>query len=98
MSPTLLAATRLRKRFGALVVTDEVSLELRAGEVHALIGPNGAGKTTLINQLSGSLRSDSGVVRLAGEDVTALGLPDRVRRGLARTFQITSILPAYSAL
>jgi branched-chain amino acid transport system ATP-binding protein len=98
LTAPLLATEHLTKRFGALAVTNDVSLEIRAGELHALIGPNGAGKTTLINLLSGALRSDSGRVLFAGEDVTERGFPARVHLGLARTFQITSILPRYSAL
>ena len=68
------------------------------GELHAIIGPNGAGKTTLIHQISGTLRSDSGTILFAGKDVTAPAMPQRVGRGLARSFQITSILPGFSAL
>jgi branched-chain amino acid transport system ATP-binding protein len=88
----------LRKAYGALVVTDDVSLAIAANELHAIIGPNGAGKTTLIHQISGLAASDGGQVLLAGEDVTRLSMPQRVRRGLVRSFQITSILPAFSAL
>jgi branched-chain amino acid transport system ATP-binding protein len=98
MSAALLAILDLHKSYGSLRVTDGVSLDVRAGELHALIGPNGAGKTTLIHQLSGVLPSDSGRVVFDGIDVTALSLPERVRMGLARSFQITSILPAYSVL
>jgi branched-chain amino acid transport system ATP-binding protein len=71
---------------------------VREGETHAIIGPNGAGKTTLIGQLAGELRPDRGEVRFAGEDVTALSAPARARKGLARSFQITSIYPDFSAL
>jgi len=92
----LLSVEGLCKSYGALVVSDHVSLDVIAGELHALIGPNGAGKTTLINQMSGATPSDSGRIVFAGEDVTRLDLPDRVRRGLARSFQITSILPDFS--
>ncbi|MBV9079229.1 MAG: ATP-binding cassette domain-containing protein, partial [Methylobacteriaceae bacterium] len=88
----------LRKRFGGLVATDDVTLAIRPGELHALIGPNGAGKTTLVAQLMGALRPDAGTIRLDGEDIGALPTPDRVTRGLARTFQITELLPDYSAL
>ncbi|KTS30589.1 branched-chain amino acid ABC transporter substrate-binding protein [Methylobacterium indicum] len=97
MTP-LLAVRNLRKSYGALKVTDDVSLDVAPGELHAIIGPNGAGKTTLIHQLSGSLPSDAGSVHLAGEDVTALPMVARVRRGLARSFQITSILDGFSVL
>jgi branched-chain amino acid transport system ATP-binding protein len=71
---------------------------VREGELHAVIGPNGAGKTTLIAQLAGELAPDRGRIRFAGDDVTALAMPERARRGLARSFQITSICPAFSAL
>ena len=98
MADALLELRRLRKSFGGLVVTDDVSLELRPGEIHALIGPNGAGKTTLIHQISGTLAPDSGEVIFAGEDVTHLPMARRARRGLARSFQITSILPGFSTL
>ncbi len=94
----LLAVTGLKKAFGALTVTDDVSFDVMPGELHAMIGPNGAGKTTLIHQLSGSLGSDAGTVRLAGEDISDLGMVERVRRGLARSFQITSILDGFTVL
>jgi len=94
----LLELRNLRKSFGGLVVTDDVTLDLRPGEIHALIGPNGAGKTTLIHQVSGTLAPDSGQVIFAGEDVTRLSLARRARRGLARSFQITSIIPGFSTL
>ncbi len=67
-------------------------------EIHAVIGPNGAGKTTLIDQVSGLLRPDAGRVRFAGADVTAWPLPQRARRGLARSFQITCLVPGFTAL
>lgn len=82
----------LVKRFGGLLATDSVSLTVHPGEIHALIGPNGAGKSTLINQLCGELAPDAGTIRLAGRDVTALSVPDRVAMGLGRTFQITNLL------
>jgi branched-chain amino acid transport system ATP-binding protein len=98
MAESLLELRHVRKAYGALVVTDDVSLSVRSGELHAIIGPNGAGKTTLIHQISGTLSSDSGHVLFGGEDITRLSMPQRVRRGLARSFQITSILPGFSAL
>lgn len=98
MADALLELRHLRKSFGGLVVTDDVSLDLRQGEIHALIGPNGAGKTTLIHQISGTLAPDSGQIVFAGEDVTRLSLARRARRGLARSFQITSIVPGFSAI
>jgi len=98
MTDTLLETRALRKAFGALVATDQVDFDVRAGETHAVIGPNGAGKTTFIKQLSGELRPDAGQVRFAGEDITALPGPRRSRKGLARSFQITSVYRDFSAL
>ena len=98
MSEPMLDIQHLRKAFGALTVTEDVSLSVETGELHAVIGPNGAGKTTLIHQISGLLWPGSGRILLEGEDVTHLPMHQRVRRGLARTFQITSILPGFSAL
>jgi len=98
MTEPLLELRDLRKTYGAFVVTDDVNISVLPGELHAIIGPNGAGKTTLIHQISGTLSPDSGQVVFDGENVTRLPMPQRVRRGLARSFQITSILPAFSAL
>ena len=98
MAEAILAVADLVKRFGGLVATDHVGLEVRRGEVHALIGPNGAGKTTLIAQLSGTLASDSGSVRFDGEAITAWPQNQRVRRGLARSYQITSIFGKFTVL
>jgi branched-chain amino acid transport system ATP-binding protein len=95
---TTLTVRNLSKNFGALKVTDDVSLDVAPGEIHAIIGPNGAGKTTLIAQLSGQLKADSGTVALDGKDISGLSMPERVKRGLARSFQITSILPGFTAL
>jgi branched-chain amino acid transport system ATP-binding protein len=94
----MLEIAQLTKSFGALRATDGVTLEVGEGETHAIIGPNGAGKTTLIGQLAGDIRPDGGTIRFAGEDVTALPAPRRARRGLARTFQITSVFPEFTAL
>jgi branched-chain amino acid transport system ATP-binding protein len=88
----------LRKNFGGLVVTDGVTLEIGQGELHAVIGPNGAGKTTLINQISGLLEPSDGKIFFNGADVTALAANKRAELGLARSFQITSVLPRFSAL
>jgi branched-chain amino acid transport system ATP-binding protein len=98
MNKILLEVRGLTKSFGALLACDDVNLEVREGETHAIIGPNGAGKTTLISQLAGNLRPDRGRVRFAGEDITALSAPARARRGFARSFQITSIYPDFTAL
>jgi branched-chain amino acid transport system ATP-binding protein len=89
----LLEVDALDKRFGGLHVTRGVSFQLAPGDRLALIGPNGAGKTTLVHQVSGVLQSDAGRIRLCGEDVTKLGQARRVRKGLARTFQITTLAP-----
>src|SRR5262245_36494510 len=86
------------KSFGALRASDGIDFDVREGETHAVIGPNGAGKTTFISQLAGNLRPDAGAVRFAGEDITRLPAPKRARRGLARSFQITSVYPEFSAL
>ncbi len=87
----LLLVEGLIKRFGGLAATDGCDLSLREGEIHALIGPNGAGKTTLIHQLSGALAPDAGSIRFAGRDITRVGMAERVRLGLARSYQITSV-------
>ncbi|MHA6326378.1 ABC transporter ATP-binding protein [Roseivivax sp. CAU 1753] len=88
----------LRKSFGALKVTDDVSLTIEPGELHAIIGPNGAGKTTFVSQLSGQLGSDSGDILLDGRSIMALPMPERVHLGLARSFQITQVLPGFTVL
>jgi len=94
----MLEVKGLTKTFGALRATDAVDLEVQEGETLAVIGPNGAGKTTLISQLAGNLRSDTGRIRFAGEDITSLSAPQRSRKGLARSFQITSVYPEFTAL
>src|ERR1700716_3104460 len=88
----------LRKNFGGLTVTDGVTFEVAGNELHAVIGPNGAGKTTLINQISGLATPDAGSILFAGRDITALPMHARAGLGLARTFQVSSILPGFSAL
>ncbi|NKC03929.1 ABC transporter ATP-binding protein [Brucella haematophila] len=98
MSDELLQVHDLHKSFGALKVTDGVNLTVKRGEIHALIGPNGAGKTTLIHQLSGNLKSDRGTVIFDGRDISSLAMPNRVHLGLARSFQITSVLEGFSVL
>jgi branched-chain amino acid transport system ATP-binding protein len=92
----VLEISNLVKRFGGLTATDDVSLTVGAGEIHALIGPNGAGKSTLINQICGELAPNSGNIRLVGHDITGLSAAERVRKGLGRTFQITSLLEDWS--
>ena len=98
MSGFILRLQRIEKSFGALKVTDAVCLNVAEGETHAIIGPNGAGKTTLMHQISGALVPDAGRILMGGRDVTALPMPARARLGLARSFQITHILPRFSAL
>lgn len=98
MTEPVLKLDRLCKNFDALRVTDNVDLEIMPGEMHALIGPNGAGKTTLIHQISGILEPGSGKIFFDGRDVTRDGAHLRARAGLARSFQITSVLPAFTAL
>jgi len=94
----MLALRNVSKRFGGVVATDSVTLEVAQGEVHALIGPNGAGKTTLIGQISGSLRTDAGTILFEETDITAWQEHQRVRLGLARSYQITSIFKRFSVL
>src|SRR5438445_3666350 len=94
----MLEVKGLCKSFGALRASDGIDFHVAEGETHALIGPNGAGKTTFISQLAGNLRPDAGRIRFAGEDITALPAHKRARKGLARSFQITSVYPGFSAL
>jgi branched-chain amino acid transport system ATP-binding protein len=94
----MLEVRGLTKSFGALRACDGIDFDVAEGETHAVIGPNGAGKTTFISQLAGNLRPDAGVIRFAGEDVTRLPAHVRARRGFARSFQITSVFPDFSAL
>lgn len=94
----LLDVKGLRKSFGALKATDDLNLSVTTGEIHALIGPNGAGKTTLISQLSGELAPDEGSILFAGRDITATPVHKRPHLGLARSFQITSVLPNFTTL
>ena len=98
MAEPVLAVRELRKSFGALKATDGVTLDLRPGEIHALIGPNGAGKSTLIAQIAGALEPDAGEIEFLGRDVRGLGVAQRARLGLGRSFQISSLAPDYSAL
>ncbi len=95
---SLLSVSGLSKRFGGVNATDDVSLEVAHGEVHALLGPNGAGKTSLINQLSGALLPDRGRILFKDEDITRLPTHQRVARGLARSYQITRLFKSFSAL
>jgi len=93
----LLRVDQLVRRFGGILATDHVSLEVARGELHAIIGPNGAGKTTLISQLTGQLMPHEGRILLAGRDITRVPPYRRSGLGLARSFQITSLLPDFTA-
>jgi len=95
---SLLTVEKLSKTFGALLASDGIDFDVAEGETHAVIGPNGAGKTTFIGQLAGNLRPDAGRITFAGEDITRLPAARRARRGLARSFQITSIYLEFTAL
>lgn len=88
----------LDKSFGGLAANRRVTLTVETGSIHALVGPNGAGKTTLLHQLAGTLTPDNGVIRFEGDDITRLGAAGRVRRGIARTFQITALCNQLTAL
>jgi branched-chain amino acid transport system ATP-binding protein len=98
MSEPLLKVERLAKRFGGIIASDDLNLDVAAGELHAVIGPNGAGKTTLIAQLSGQVTPDAGRIRFADNDITALPMYRRSQLGLARSFQITSSFLDLSAI
>lgn len=98
MTEPVLETRGLSKRFGALLASDDISIDLRPGEIHAIIGPNGAGKSTLIHMISGGLRPDAGQVHLRGRDVTGLPTPQRARAGLGRTFQISALAMENSVL
>lgn len=88
---TVFEVTKLRKNFGGLAVTNDVSLSMAKGDRVALIGPNGAGKTTFVNLVTGNLAATSGTVALGGENVSGLNAMQRVRRGLVRSFQVTRL-------
>ncbi|MGH6769738.1 MAG: ABC transporter ATP-binding protein [Xanthobacteraceae bacterium] len=98
MADPILQIEGLTKRFGGVTATDDVTLTVATGELHAVIGPNGAGKTTLISQLTGEIVPDAGRVRFRGDDVTALPVHRRSVLRLARSFQITSLFPEFTAL
>ena len=97
MSPVL-ETRKLCKTFGALTVADNIDFRLEPGARHALIGPNGAGKTTFVNMLMGALAPSSGQILLGGEEVTRAPQSARVRRGLGRTFQITTLFRSLPVL
>jgi branched-chain amino acid transport system ATP-binding protein len=98
VADALLKVEGLTKRFGGVIASDNVRLDVARGELHAIIGPNGAGKTTLIGQLTGEIVPDTGRIGFDGREITALPVYDRSRLGLARSFQITSLFPNFTAL
>lgn len=98
MTDPILDIKNLSKSFGALKASNNVSLDLRAGEIHALIGPNGAGKSTLIKQIAGGLMPDQGTIRFENRDVTTLNTVARAKLGMGRTFQISSLAMEYTVL
>ena len=98
MNKPSLETRELTVRFGGHVAVDSVSCAFHPGTLTAIVGPNGAGKTTYFNLISGQLKATAGQVLVYGEDVTALGAPDRTRRGLGRAFQLTNLFPNLSVL
>ncbi|MDP2698276.1 ABC transporter ATP-binding protein [Thalassospira sp.] len=98
MPDAILSLSNVTKQFGALLASDQVTLDLKPGEIHALIGPNGAGKSTLIKQIAGELTPDSGEIHFAGQNIGGLDAVARARMGLARTFQVSSLMPEFSVL
>ena len=98
MSQTVLEVRGITRSFGAFKAVDGVDLDIAEGEIHALIGPNGAGKTTCFNLLTGSLPVTSGTIRLRGDVISGLPMDQIARRGLVRSYQISSIFPDFSAL
>ena len=98
MAQPTLKISDLVKRYGGLLATDHVSMSLMPGELHAIIGPNGAGKSTLIGQLGGEVRPDSGRIEFAGQDISALPPAKRALKGLARSYQITSVFSEFTVL
>ena len=98
MANALLEVKGLSKRFEGVIASDDIQLDVREGELHAIIGPNGAGKTTLIGQLAGEIKPDSGWIRFASRDITSLPTHRRSALGLARSFQITSLFLDFTAL
>ena len=92
LSGNILSTENLSKRFGAIIAVDDVNLSIKQGEVHAIIGPNGAGKTTLLSVLSGELPADNGRLLFNGKDITGKSFHKRAQLGLARSFQITSVI------
>lgn len=98
MSKAILHVDRISKSFGSLKASDEITLTVEPGEIHALIGPNGAGKSTLIKQIAGELKPDSGRVRFLGQDVTTWNTVKRAQLGLGRSFQVSAVIAEFTVL
>jgi branched-chain amino acid transport system ATP-binding protein len=98
VSEPLLQIDGLTRRFGGVLASDAITLDIPRGEFHAIIGPNGAGKTTLIGLLAGEIAPNGGTIRFDGDDITNLAVDKRSHLGLARSFQITSLFRDFSAL
>lgn len=96
MTEVVLSLRGVTRSFGSLVASDDVSLDLRRGEIHALIGPNGAGKSTLIKQIAGEIAPDRGDIEFLGININKLDAAERARAGLARSFQVSSVLPDFT--
>ncbi len=97
MSDVVLTVAGVRKTFGGLVAVNDVSFEIKKGELFGLIGPNGSGKTTMLNLVSGALKPDTGEIRLAGTTISGLAAHRIARLGVARTFQLVRMLPSMDA-
>ncbi len=97
LAEALLRTDGLSKAYGAVVACDAVTLAIEAGEIHAVIGPNGAGKSTLIGLIAGEIAPNAGAILFDGKDIVALPIPERARQGIGRSFQITSVLPSFTA-
>ena len=98
MSDLILQVRNLNKSFGGVVATDHLDFDVRQGEIHAVIGPNGAGKTTFVAQIAGMITPDSGEIIFDGQEISGLSAPERSHAGLARSFQITSVFPNFTAI
>ena len=98
MTDLILQVENLNKAFGGVVATDHLDFDVRQGEIHAVIGPNGAGKTTFVAQIAGMLTPDSGEIIFDGQEISGLSAPERSHAGLARSFQITSVFPNFTAI
>ena len=98
MISPILSIQKLSKKFGAVIANEDVSLDLYQGEIHGLIGPNGAGKSTLIKQISGEIKQDSGKIILEENEISNYQVFERTKMGLARSFQVSSVIPNFTAL